>query len=226
MLINHNRTIVSASSDGTIKAFTPSFHTHPTSGMDTIDAFETFGGIGAQPAVVGYHADYVRALTRSTRHSWIASGGFDRCIKLWDPSRSSSGSSGLDGGSNSSSSGGTSHRGPQPLLTLTPTNAKDDPKTSVYALTVSDAWGSMLISGGPERVVRLWDPRIGSGGSGGKGIGQLVGHTDVVRSVVAGWGGDYVRFSLPCSLVFSFELTNIVPSSLQPVQMPLSNYGR
>ena len=82
-------------------------------------------------------------------------------------------------------------------MTLSPSTAANDPKTSIYSLTVSDAWGSILVSGGPERVVRLWDPRIGSGTSRasasiGKGIGTLVGHTDVVRSVIAGWGGDYV----------------------------------
>lgn len=84
------------------------------------------------------------------------------------------------------------------------------------------------MSGGTERIVRLWDPRIGSGssaavgssgntnvggamgsggmGSVGKGIGTLVGHTDVVRCVVAGWGGDYVRLFL--SFFFSFLLSS------------------
>jgi len=50
----------------------------------------------------------------------------------------------------------------------------------------------MSVSGGPEPIARFWDPRIGSRGSGGKGTGQLVGHTDAVRSVVAEWGGDYL----------------------------------
>lgn len=77
--------------------------------------------------------------------------------------------------------------------------------------------------------MRLWDPRIGSGGSGavgnsggigsgsGKGIGVLVGHTDVVRRVVAGWGGDYVSShqSILNLLFFTF-IHMFFPSPISP----------
>ncbi|KAH9172516.1 hypothetical protein EDB89DRAFT_2229318 [Lactarius sanguifluus] len=71
LLCNQNKTLVSASSDGTIKAWNP--HSSPLS----------------DPTTVGTHSDYVRCLAHSREQGWIASGSFDRTIKLWDLSRSS-----------------------------------------------------------------------------------------------------------------------------------------
>jgi len=45
----------------------------------------------------------------------------------------------------------------------------------------------MLAAGTPERVVRLWDPRVGE-----TSVGKLVGHTDCVKSVVVSDDGRYV----------------------------------
>lgn len=56
-------------------------------------------------------------------------------------------------------------------------------KGSVYALT---ARGSIMASGGPESVVRVWDPRSG------KRITKLVGHTDNVRNILINQDGDTV----------------------------------
>ncbi|KAI8015360.1 WD repeat-containing protein 48 [Camellia lanceoleosa] len=50
-------------------------------------------------------------------------------------------------------------------------------KESVYALGMNDS-GTLLVSGGPEKVVRVWDPRIGS-----KTM-KLRGHTDNVRALL------------------------------------------
>ncbi|KAK0201917.1 hypothetical protein DFS33DRAFT_1375400 [Desarmillaria ectypa] len=71
ILCNHNQTVVSASSDGTIKAWNPHSST------------------GSEPSRIGVHNDYVRCLTHCREQNWIASGSFDRTIKLWDLGRSS-----------------------------------------------------------------------------------------------------------------------------------------
>ncbi|WOK91895.1 WD repeat-containing protein 48 [Canna indica] len=57
-----------------------------------------------------------------------------------------------------------------------PINAKGH-KESVYALSMNDA-GTVLVSGGTEKVIRVWDPRTGSK------ILKLRGHTDNVRALL------------------------------------------
>ncbi|KAF9227880.1 WD40 repeat-like protein [Gyrodon lividus] len=72
LLCNYNQTVISASSDGTIKSWNP--HSNPS--MD--------------PSIIGTHADYARCLAFCPEPNWIVSGSFDRTIKLWDLTRSSS----------------------------------------------------------------------------------------------------------------------------------------
>ena len=69
-------------------------------------------------------------------------------------------------------------------MTLSPPDAAG-PKASVYALAV-DPLGHTIAAGGPERVVRLWDPRAG------KRVGKLVGHTDNIRAMVVSEDARYV----------------------------------
>ena len=59
------------------------------------------------------------------------------------------------------------------------------PKSSIYALA-TDSSGQIIASGGPERVVRTWDPKTG------KRIGKLVGHTDNIRSILISDDAKYV----------------------------------
>ena len=73
----------------------------------------------------------------SRDQNWVASGSFDRTIKIWDMNRTTTNA----------------------LVTLNPADASA-PKSSVYALA-SDPFGRTIASGSPERVVRLWDPRNG-----------------------------------------------------------------
>ncbi|KAI0820850.1 hypothetical protein BC628DRAFT_1422525 [Trametes gibbosa] len=150
LLCNYNQTIVSASSDGTIKAWSP--HSH---------------GQNAplhEPTVVGAHTDYVRCLTYCREQQWFASGSFDRTIKLWDLATASAKA--------------------DPLITLHPPEAAG-PKASIYALT-TDPYGSVIASGSPERVIRMWDPRSG------KRIAKLVGHTDNIRAILISDDGKYL----------------------------------
>ncbi|KAI1787218.1 hypothetical protein LXA43DRAFT_1030141 [Ganoderma leucocontextum] len=150
ILCNYNQTLVTASSDGTIKAWSP--HTHGQSAPLH------------EPTVVGTHSDYVRCLAYCREQQWFASGSFDRTIKLWDLASTSSRS--------------------EPLITLhTPEGA--GAKSSVYALT-TDPYGSVIASGSPERVIRMWDPRSG------KRIAKLVGHTDNIRTILISEDAKYL----------------------------------
>jgi WD repeat-containing protein 48 len=56
-------------------------------------------------------------------------------------------------------------------------------KGSIYALSVR---GSIMASGGPESVVRVWDPKSG------KSITKFVGHTDNVRDILINQEGDMI----------------------------------
>ena len=106
----------------------------------------------------------VRLTLCSREQQWFASGSFDRTIKLWDLASASSKT--------------------EPLLTLHPPEAAG-PKASIYALT-TDPYGSVIASGSPERVIRMWDPRSG------KRVAKLVGHTDNIRAILISDDGKYV----------------------------------
>jgi len=100
----------------------------------------------------------------SRDQNWVASGSFDKSIKLWDLNRA------LPTGSD-------------PLITLkSPDNTGS--KSSVYAIAVDHA-GSVIASGTPERVIRTWDPRSG------KRTAKLVGHTDNIRAILISPDGKY-----------------------------------
>ncbi|KAF8327930.1 uncharacterized protein EI90DRAFT_2998333, partial [Cantharellus anzutake] len=155
-LCNLNQSVVSASNDGLVKLWSP--HDPTPSSL---------------PSVIGKHADYVHCLAHTPKKPWIASGSFDRTIRLWDISRS------VDSASSSVSSLNTL----SPIITLSLPDASA--KASIYALAV-DSSGNMIASGSPERVVRLWDPRSG------KRVGKLVGHTDNIRSILISDDGKYI----------------------------------
>ena len=112
---------------------------------------------------------------------WVASGSFDRSIKLWDLNQ-------------------PRH---DPLLTLLPPDSAG-PKSSVYALA-TDPIGHVVASGGPERVIRTWDPRSG------KRIGKLVGHTDNIRVILMSDDSRYVRYtSLFSCCLLSYLFTCLI----------------
>ena len=135
VLAQNNSTLVSASSDVTVKAWRP-------------DAQD-----GSAAATIGAHSDYVKCLASpSTSASWVASGGLDHKICLWD----------LNGAGQS--------------LEINVGKAEEGvTKGSIYALCTK---GSIIASGGPESVVRLWDPKSG------KNITKFVGHADNIRSIL------------------------------------------
>jgi WD repeat-containing protein 48 len=113
-----------------------------------------------EPVTIGQHADFAkRVATPSQSTSWVASGGLDRKLYLWDLS------------------------GAGKTLEIDVSGEEVVEKGSVYALAVTH---DILANGGPEGIVRLWDPRSG------QRITKFVGHTDVIRDILISESGDMV----------------------------------
>lgn len=142
VLAQNNTALVSASSDLTVRVWRP------------------LSNESEAPQTIGQHADYVKCLaTPSPQADWVASGGLDRRICLWD----------LNGAGKK--------------LEIEVGDEEKSEKGSVYALSVSR---SILASGGPESIVRLWDPRSG------KRVTKFVGHTDNIRDILINETGDTI----------------------------------
>ncbi|KAK3997046.1 WD repeat-containing protein 48 [Cladorrhinum sp. PSN332] len=141
-LAQSHTALVSASSDLLVKVWRP------------------LGSETKEPTTVGQHADYVKCVaTPNQATNWVASGGLDRKIYLWD----------LAGGGKT--------------LELDVKGEDVAEKGSVYALGVTH---NVLANGGPESIVRLWDPKSG------KRITKFVGHTDTIRSILINESGDMI----------------------------------
>ncbi|KAF2496223.1 WD repeat protein-like protein [Lophium mytilinum] len=139
-LAQNNEALVSASSDITVKVWRPAAE-------DVLP-----------PQTLGLHSDYVKRVASPGPHAnWVASGGLDHKISLWD----------LNGAGQK--------------LQIAVGEDENTAKGSVYALAATN---SILASGGPESIVRVWDPRTG------KRITKFVGHTDNVRDVLISQDGD------------------------------------
>lgn len=119
VLVKNNLALVSASSDSSVKLWRP--HS-----ADTHAAYS-----------IGSHSDYVKCLTSPEPNcDWVASGGLDHRICLWDLS------------------------GKGQKLEINTTKEANVAKGSIYALK---AKRNIIASGGPESVVRLWDVNSGKG---------------------------------------------------------------
>ncbi|RCI12620.1 hypothetical protein L249_0317 [Ophiocordyceps polyrhachis-furcata BCC 54312] len=144
-LAHGNTALVSASSDLAVKVW------RPFSDED-----------GNRAMTIGEHADYVKCVATAPADlnvNWVASGGLDRKIRLWD----------LNGAGKT--------------LEIDVKGEEITEKGSVYALAVGR---NILASGGPEKTVRLHDPRTGSK------VSKLVGHLDNIRSILIDDAGDII----------------------------------
>ncbi|KAK0386850.1 hypothetical protein NLU13_5163 [Sarocladium strictum] len=144
-LAQNNTALVSASSDLSVKVWRP--HSQEPDHV---------------ASSIGAHADYVKCIAVPPADSganWVATGGLDRKICLWD----------LNGGGNT--------------LEIDVKGEEMAEKGSVYALGVGH---NLVASGGPEKVVRLYDPRTGDK------ISKLVGHVDNIRAILIDESGDTI----------------------------------
>ncbi|KAF2739819.1 WD repeat protein-like protein [Polyplosphaeria fusca] len=142
VLAQNNQALVSASSDITVKLWRPA-------AQDNVP-----------PQTIGLHTDYVkRVASPGPNETWVASGGLDHKINLWD----------LNGAGQK--------------LQIAVGDDENTAKGSVYALAANS---SIIASGGPESIVRIWDTRTA------KRITKFVGHTDNVRDVLITQDGDTI----------------------------------
>ncbi|CAJ1960988.1 unnamed protein product [Sphenostylis stenocarpa] len=178
-------TLVSCSSDTTLK---------------TWNAFS----LGTCTRTLRQHTDYVTCLAAAGKNSNIvASGGLGGEVFIWDIEAAinpvskcndatvDESSNGINGSGNllpltslrtisSSNNMSTTTTQTQGYIPIAAKGHKD----SVYALATNES-GTILVSGGTEKVVRVWDARTGS-----KTL-KLRGHTDNIRALLVDSSGRY-----------------------------------
>ncbi|KAJ2558031.1 hypothetical protein EV175_000997 [Coemansia sp. RSA 1933] len=146
VLVNDSKTIVSASSDLTVRAWSP------------------FSSTCTRPSTVGSHMDYVKALAYSDHRCMVISGGLDRKIKLWDI--------------------GEGRPSNAPICALQEVGDASV-SSSVYTLACNPQ-GTLIVSGSPEKFIRIWDTRTA------KQLTTLSGHTDHIRAVLLSADSEFV----------------------------------
>ncbi|KAJ1962274.1 hypothetical protein GGI12_002746 [Dipsacomyces acuminosporus] len=109
-----------------------------------------------RPQAIGSHMDYVKALAYSEHRQTVISGGLDRKIKLWDI--------------------GQGRKNSGPVCSLQEFGDASV-SSSVYTLACN-CQGTLVVSGSPEKPIRVWDTRSG------RQVTMLSGHTDHIRSVL------------------------------------------
>lgn len=193
-------TLVSCSSDTTVKAWNCSSD-------------------GTCIKTLRQHSDYVTCLAVAEKNSNIvASGGLGGEVFIWDleaalTPQSKSSDAAEDECSNGVGGSGSS----LPITTLRPVNSSNNislhstqsqayvpvaakgHKESVYALAMNES-GTLLVSGGTEKVVRVWDPRSGS-----KTM-KLRGHTDNIRALLLDSTGRFCLSGSSDSMIRLWDL--------------------
>ncbi|KAG0208294.1 hypothetical protein BGX28_000686 [Mortierella sp. GBA30] len=127
--------------------------------------------------IIGTHGDYVKTLAHASGPGWVASGGLDKTVNLWDIKEGRSGQFGSLGSIPETSS-----------------------KASIYALACNPS-GSVLATGSPEKIVRVWDPRSG------QRITKFAGHTDNIRALLISESGDTILSASSDTTIKLWSLT-------------------
>ncbi|XP_059652629.1 uncharacterized protein LOC132299822 [Cornus florida] len=165
------------------------------------------------------HSDYVTCLAAADKNrNVIASGGLGGEVFVWDIEAalaplSKSGdpmeddcSNGINGPGNSLPITSLRTISSSNSISLHPTQshgyvplAAKGHKESVYALSMNDS-GTLLVSGGTEKVIRVWDPRTGS-----KTM-KLRGHTDNIRALLLDSTGRFCLSGSSDSMIRLWDL--------------------
>ncbi|WVY95698.1 hypothetical protein V8G54_027849 [Vigna mungo] len=139
------------------------------------------------------HKDYVTCLATAEKdNTVVASGGLGGEVFIWDIEAALAPVAKCNGTMDGDNSNGANASGNSlPVTTNLRKNISMDTtqtqeytpiavkgyKESVYALAMNES-GTLLVSGGTEQIVRVWDPRSGSKTS------KLKGHTDNIRALL------------------------------------------
>ncbi|KAH7435528.1 hypothetical protein KP509_06G068400 [Ceratopteris richardii] len=138
------------------------------------------------------HSDYVISLAAAKNSNLVASAGLGGEVFVWD----------LDAASIPLSKASVEENGSVPSTGTsqgyTPITARGH-KESVYALAMNDT-ASILVSGGTEKAVRVWDPR-----SGAKTL-KLKGHTDNIRALLLDPSGRFCLSGSSDSMIRLWDL--------------------
>lgn len=165
------------------------------------------------------HSDYVTCLAAAAKNSnVVASGGLGGEVFVWDLEAALSPISKSGDPMEEDCSNGINGSGhPLPITSLRSINSSNNisvhaaqshgyvpiaakgHKESVYALAMNDS-GTILVSGGTEKVVRVWDPRSGS-----KTM-KLRGHTDNIRVLLLDSTGRYCLSGSSDSMIRLWDL--------------------
>ncbi|KAL3833352.1 hypothetical protein ACJIZ3_008088 [Penstemon smallii] len=164
------------------------------------------------------HSDYVTCLAAAEKNSnVVASGGLGGEVFVWDLEAALAPVSKSNDATEDDSSTSINGLGPSmPNTSLRPISSSNNislhatqcqyvpiaakgHKESVYALATNDR-GTLLVSGGTEKVVRVWDPRSGS-----KSM-KLRGHTDNIRALLLDSTGRYCLSGSSDSMIRLWDL--------------------
>ncbi|CAO3591245.1 unnamed protein product [Absidia cylindrospora] len=158
VVCDQGRSVVSASADRTIKLWRP------------------YSEESHQAQTIGWHTDYVKCLAYASEARWVASGGLDKRINIWDLEKRQAQLTIQVGSMNINND----HHGD-----TSDASHSTSSKSSIYAMAVNPS-GTLLVTGSPEKVVRIWDPRSG------KRVSKLTGHTDNIRALLISDDGQHV----------------------------------
>ncbi|XP_027159369.1 WD repeat-containing protein 48 isoform X1 [Coffea eugenioides] len=164
------------------------------------------------------HTDYVTCLAAAEKNSNIvASGGLGGEVFIWDLETALAPHSKSSDATEDDCSNGVCGSGSSLPVSLRPINSSNSislhttqsqgyvpiaakgHKESVYALAMNES-GTLLVSGGTEKVVRVWDPRTGS-----KTM-KLRGHTDNIRTLLLDSTGRFCLSGSSDSMIRLWDL--------------------